>query len=76
MNHFYYVDGDSTTNQQRCNHRHWSEAKVRQQYLDNDRSVSAPDVNSPTAGFFQGWLLSVLLTLGALSDPVLIYTVK
>ena len=23
---------------------------------------------------FQGWLLSVLLTLGALSDPVLIYT--
>ena len=29
----------------------------------------------PTAGFLQGRLLSVLLTAGALSDPVLIYTI-
>ena len=29
----------------------------------------------PTASFFQGWLLSVLLTSGALSDPVPIDTV-
>ena len=29
----------------------------------------------PTAGFFQGRLLSVLLTSGELSDPVLIHIV-
>ena len=30
----------------------------------------------PTAGFFQGWLLSALLTSGALSDPIPIGTVS
>ena len=44
---YYCMDGDSTTNQRRCNHSRWPEANVRQQYRKGlDHLLRLDDVSS------------------------------